>query len=89
MTAIVDATVQQILAHNKTPITLGGEHSISVGPVAACARKFDNLSVLQIDAHADLRESYQGSRFSHACAMARIRDITEKDRRRSESATSP
>jgi len=78
MIAIINETVQQILSHNKIPITLGGEHTVSVGPVSACVRTLDNLSVLQIDAHADLRESYQGSRFSHACAMARIRDITEK-----------
>ncbi len=78
MAAIVDEAVGQILADNKMPITLGGEHSISVGPIRACAKMFDNISVLQIDAHADLRDSYQGDRFSHACAMARIREITDR-----------
>lgn len=78
MAAIVDEAVRQILADKKLPITLGGEHSIAVGPVRACARVFDDLSVLQIDAHADLRDSYQGDRFSHACAMRRIRDITDR-----------
>jgi len=77
MAAIIEETVQQVLIHNKIPVMIGGEHSISVGPVAACVSEFANLSVLQIDAHADLRESYQNYRYSHACAMARIRDITK------------
>lgn len=62
--------------NGKTVIVLGGEHTVSVGPVKALAERFDNLSVIQIDAHADLRDSYQNNRFSHACTMRRIRDIT-------------
>ena len=55
-------------------VVLGGEHSIPPGIVAPLARRHPDLSVLQIDAHADLRESYQGDRFSHACAAKRILD---------------
>jgi agmatinase len=56
-------------------VTLGGEHSISAALVRAVRTRFRNLSVLQIDAHADLRDSYQGSSFSHACVMRRIHDL--------------
>jgi agmatinase len=56
-------------------VVLGGEHSVSIGAIRAAARKRDQVSVLQIDAHADTRESYAGSRFNHACVMARAREI--------------
>ncbi len=51
---------------------LGGEHSITAGMVSAFADVYDNLSVLQLDAHADLRNSYNGSLFNHACVMRRV-----------------
>jgi agmatinase len=53
---------------------LGGEHSITAPVVAALASKYDKLSVLQIDAHADLRESFMGTPHNHACAMRRVLD---------------
>jgi len=58
----------------RTVITLGGEHSITAGPVRAYQKRYPDLSVLQIDAHADLRDGYQGHRYSHAAAMRRVRD---------------
>jgi agmatinase len=61
-----------ILDHDKFPIVLGGEHSITGAIVAAVAKRYPGLSVLQIDAHADLRETYMGTRFNHACAMRRV-----------------
>ncbi len=61
-----------ILEHDKFPIILGGEHSITSPIVAAMATKYPGLSVLQIDAHADLRDTYMGTRFNHACAMRRV-----------------
>jgi agmatinase len=61
-----------ILEHDKFPIVLGGEHSITSPVVAAVAAKHPGVSVLQIDAHADLRDSYMGTRFNHACAMRRV-----------------
>jgi agmatinase len=69
------AVSKKLLADNKIICMLGGEHSISAGLVKAYHEKFPDLSVLQLDAHADLRESYQDNRYSHACAMKRIRDI--------------
>ncbi len=58
-------------------IGLGGEHTISIGLVKAHKEKYKNLSVLQLDAHADLRESYQGSKYSHACVMKRINEFCD------------
>ena len=61
-----------ILEHDKFPIVLGGEHSITSPIVGAVAAKHPGVSVLQIDAHADLRDTYMGTRFNHACAMRRV-----------------
>ena len=61
-----------IFEHDKFPIFLGGEHSITSPIVGAVAAKYPGVSVLQIDAHADLRDSYMGTRFNHACAMRRV-----------------
>lgn len=57
-------------------ITLGGEHSITIASVKAHREKFKNLSVLQLDAHADLRDSYCGTKYSHASVIRRILDFT-------------
>jgi agmatinase len=72
MMAEIRRVTAAILDHGKFPIVLGGEHSITSPVVAAMAEKFPAVSVLQIDAHADLRESYMGTRFNHACAMRRV-----------------
>ncbi|MCX8197578.1 MAG: agmatinase [Candidatus Micrarchaeota archaeon] len=71
----VEEAVHAVLEAGKFPILLGGEHSVSVGAFNALA-KFGkkNLSVLQIDAHADMRDEYEGSKYDHACAMARCRE---------------
>lgn len=58
----------------KFPLVLGGEHSITPGVTAALKAKFGNFGVLQIDAHTDLMNEYEGTRFSHACAMRRVLD---------------
>jgi agmatinase len=63
-----------VLARDKFLVTLGGEHSITPPLVAAAAARFKGLSVLQIDAHADLRDSYMGTPHNHACAMRRSLD---------------
>ncbi len=70
----VEEMAGDVLAGGKFPVMLGGEHSVSAGAVAALAKKYKDLSVLQIDAHADLRDEYEGAKFNHACAMRRIRD---------------
>jgi len=64
----------EILAHDKFLVTLGGEHSITPPLVAAASARYPGLSVLQIDAHADLRDTYMGTPHNHACAMRRSLD---------------
>lgn len=66
---------QEILAAEAIPIILGGEHSITPGPVRAAFEKCPDLAVIQFDAHADLREEWNGSKNSHACAMRRVLDF--------------
>jgi agmatinase len=61
----------EIISRDKFPVFLGGEHSITGPIVAAMAQKHSGLSVLQIDAHADLRDTYMGTPHNHACAMRR------------------
>src|SRR5262249_26944901 len=61
----------EIVNRGKFPLVLGGEHSITPAVVAAVAKKYPGLSVLQLDAHADLRDSFMGTPHNHACAMRR------------------
>jgi agmatinase len=70
----VEEMSDSVLKKGKFPILFGGEHSVSVGLVASLAKRHKELSVLQIDAHADLRDEYEGTKFNHACAMRRIRE---------------
>ncbi len=72
---IIEADVQKALDLGLWPMTVGGEHTITLGPIRAIKKKYPDVSVLQIDAHADLRESYEGSIYSHACIMKRIFDL--------------
>lgn len=70
--AMVDAvhkTTKKYIKKNKFVTLFGGEHSISIGSIRAFNECFENLTVLHIDAHADLRKSYQGSSCNHACAV--------------------
>lgn len=71
----VYAAARKPVRDGKFLIGIGGEHSVSSGLVRAVHEKHKKLSVLQIDAHADLRDTYQGSPFSHACVMRRIHDL--------------
>jgi agmatinase len=75
MVASVREQITRVLVHGKIPVMLGGEHSISLGAVQAMQEKYPALSVLQLDAHADLRDSYQGSPYSHAAVARRIAEI--------------
>jgi agmatinase len=70
----VEARVGGILDGGQLPIVLGGEHSVTIGATRAVAKRLPDLSVLQIDAHGDTRESYHGSGHNHACVMARVRE---------------
>ena len=71
----VYAAFAEVLKANKFPVMLGGEHSVSVGAVKALKEAYPDLSVLQLDAHYDLRDEYHGSRFNHGCAARRISEI--------------
>ena len=70
--AMVEAVTEKVksyLNRNKFVTLFGGEHSISIGAIRAFSRHYENLTIVQIDAHADLRESYEGSKCNHACAL--------------------
>lgn len=71
----IKGEIEKILKDGKVPIILGGEHSITPFVVKAAAEKYRDLNVLQFDAHADLRDSFHGSKNSHACASRRILEI--------------
>jgi agmatinase len=73
--ARVETAVTTCLLHEKIPIMLGGEHTITYGAIRALRQKYPDLGVVQFDAHADLRETYEGSSFSHACVMKRVFDM--------------
>ncbi len=75
MVEAVRARVQNHLANNKFTVVVGGEHSVSIGAVAAHAGRYPGMTVLQLDAHSDLRNEYEGSRYNHACVMARVREL--------------
>lgn len=70
----LDPIVFDLIRSDKVPVIIGGDHSVSIGAIRGAARAVPGLSVLQIDAHADTRESYAGSAFNHACVMARARE---------------
>lgn len=67
---VVYKKTKELLDGNKYLTVFGGEHSVSIGVIKAYYEKFENLTILQLDAHADLRESYGGTRYNHACALA-------------------
>ena len=72
-----DSAVSGYLRDNKLVVTLGGEHSVSVGVIKAYARHYKDLSILHLDAHADSRDSYEGSPYNHACVIARVREFAQ------------
>ena len=71
---VVRRCVETLLKKEKFPVVLGGEHSVSIGTIEAMADRYQNLTVLQLDAHCDLRDEYEGSRYNHACVMARVEE---------------
>lgn len=72
--------VAMLLKQKKFVITLGGEHTISQATIAAHAARYRDLSIVQIDAHSDLRMEYQGSKYSHASVMARVCEFIDPKR---------
>ncbi len=76
MANTVYENIKALLDQNKFVVAIGGDHSISGGFCKAVAEKYKRFSVIQLDAHADLRHEYEGSIYSHASVMARIREMT-------------
>ena len=66
---------EEIISKNKFPIIFGGEHSITPGSIRPFVKKYNEITLLHFDAHADLRESYNGEKFSHASAIKRCLDF--------------
>ena len=71
----IESRVGALMDAGKWVVMLGGEHAITPGGVGAAASRHPELTIVQLDAHADLRQEYTGDRWSHACAMARCLDL--------------
>lgn len=68
-------TVGGLLGHGRFVLTVGGEHSISSGPIRAYQKRYPQMSILHFDAHGDLRDEYEGEKHSHACAARRFLEL--------------
>lgn len=75
MVAVVREAGRQLFALDRLPVLLGGEHLLSLGMIEAAQERFPGLTVLHLDAHADLRENYQGSSYSNACVMRHVAEF--------------
>lgn len=75
MSKEIQSAFERVLDAGKFPVVLGGDHSVSHGVIQALAKRFEKFSVLQLDAHADLRDEYQGSKWSHACIGRRVVEL--------------
>ena len=78
MVAVGERVVAQSLSDGKFVFTLGGDHSISLGPIKAHLAHYPSMSILHLDAHADRRQEYDGNRFSHASIIARAQEIVPR-----------
>ncbi len=75
---VIEKVAEKVGSHiekNRFTVVIGGEHSVSIGSIKAHARKYKALTVLQLDAHSDLRDEYNSSKYNHACVMARARQL--------------
>lgn len=75
MIDVVEKKVSELFTQNKFPVVIGGEHTVTIGAVKAAKKKYKDLSILYFDAHADLRDSYEGNKYSHACVARRLTEI--------------
>jgi agmatinase len=71
----LEGVVSELLAHPRFVLTLGGEHAIATGPIRAHRSRYPGLSILHFDAHGDLRDEYEGDKYSHACAARRFVEL--------------
>jgi agmatinase len=74
MIEMVTEEVRHYIEKEKFTVVVGGEHSVSIGSIRAHAENNKDITVLQLDAHSDLRNEYNGSKYNHACVMARVRE---------------
>lgn len=72
---LIESQTTELLNARKFIVSLGAEHTVTLGIAKAFVKKFPELTILQIDAHSDLRQSYQGNIYSHASVMARVHDL--------------
>ena len=75
MIARIESVIGEVLDAQKIPVLLGGEHSLTLGGARALAARHPKISILQIDAHTDLRESFEDTRYSHGAVMRRCSEI--------------
>ncbi|MEM3839487.1 MAG: agmatinase [Candidatus Micrarchaeaceae archaeon] len=72
---MIEKEVGNILDDKKIPLCIGGDHTIAVGAIRAVSKRNKDLSVIHFDAHSDARDTYAGSKYCHACIMARAREV--------------
>ena len=70
----LEEIVSEIVDQDKFPLILGGEHSITAGSIRPFVKKYPDLAILHFDAHADLRDGFEGEHYSHAAALRRVMD---------------
>lgn len=75
LAALLEPQVGELLDAGRIPLVLGGEHSLSLGPIRAAAARHRELTILHLDAHPDLRDEYHGTRYGHGCIMRRVLDL--------------
>lgn len=73
----VEQEVEHIVGNNRFPLMLGGEHTVTAGAVKALSKIHKDVKVLSFDAHPDLRDSYEGEKYDHACVMRRVSEIAQ------------
>ncbi|MEW6201483.1 MAG: agmatinase, partial [bacterium] len=78
---ILGEKVKKVITDGKIPVVIGGEHSVSLAPIEAAAAIYPELTVVQFDAHADLRSEYNGSPYSHASVIRRVLELPQPPRR--------
>lgn len=75
MVNLVEGRVSDIYRSNKLPVVIGGEHSVTIGAAAAARKRYKDMSILYFDSHYDLKDTYEGSKYSHACVARRLAEI--------------
>ncbi|MBT3318558.1 MAG: agmatinase [Clostridia bacterium] len=80
MVETVEQCTREIIADDKLPVMIGGEHLVTLGAVSALYEKYPDLHIITLDAHADLRDEYLGQRLSHATVMRRVYDVVGSGR---------